>query len=72
MALRARRAGYLPMQKWRFRRMLLIFNGVFEAPRRAWTYSWTQKPSVSRGSGGWRSLDAYRSPITDAMRQQTA
>jgi len=33
-------AGHLPMQKWRFRRMLLICNGVFEPHRRAWIYSW--------------------------------
>ncbi|HEK2507808.1 hypothetical protein [Pseudomonas aeruginosa] len=62
---------YLPMQKWRFFRILLIFNGVFEDHRRAWTYSWTQKPSVSPGSGGWPSLDASRSPVTRAMRQRT-
>lgn len=63
--------AYFPMQKWRFRRMLLICKGVFEPHRRAWIYSWTQKPSVSLGSGRWPSLDTSRAPITDAMRQRT-
>ena len=62
---------YLPMQKCRFRRMLLICKKVFEPHRRAWIYSWIKKPSVSLGSGGWPSLDTSRSPITDAMHQQT-
>ncbi|EOH4914167.1 hypothetical protein ACM7JH_17245 [Pseudomonas aeruginosa] len=62
---------YLPMQKRSFRRMLLIFNGFFEANQRAWTYSWTQKPNVSLGSGGWTSLDAPCSSVIGATRQRT-
>ncbi len=61
----------MPMQKCRFRRMLLIFKGVFEPHRRAWIYSWTQKPSVSFGSGDWSSLDTSRAPVTGAMCERT-
>ncbi|ENQ7656209.1 hypothetical protein ACEQOL_002477 [Pseudomonas aeruginosa] len=52
---------YLPMQKRQFCRMSLIFNVVMTVPQRAWTYSWTQIPSVSLGSGEWPVLDAPRS-----------
>jgi len=34
-AQRLRRVSFTSMQKWRFCRILLIFNEVFEAPRRA-------------------------------------
>ncbi|MEZ5647248.1 MAG: hypothetical protein R3E99_19185, partial [Burkholderiaceae bacterium] len=66
-----RNQSYFPMQKCRFRRMLLIFKGVFEPHRRAWIYSWTQKPSVSFGSGDWSSLDTSRAPVTGAMCERT-
>ena len=52
---------HLPMQKWRFRRMSLIFKVLMAVPQRAWTYSWTQIPSVSLCSGEWPVLDAPRS-----------
>ena len=62
---------YLPMQKRHFCRMSLIFKLVMVVPQRAWTYSWTQIPSVSLGGGGWPCLDASRSLVTDAMCQRT-
>ncbi|MDR2871090.1 MAG: hypothetical protein LBV45_00880 [Xanthomonadaceae bacterium] len=50
--------------------MSLIFKAVMVIVQRAWTYSWTQIPSVSLGSGRWPSLDAPRTLVADVARQQ--
>ncbi|HBO4329638.1 TPA: hypothetical protein L4U66_001872 [Pseudomonas aeruginosa] len=61
---------YLPMQKRHFCHMSLIFKPIMAVPQRAWTYSWTQVPSVSLGSGGWPILDAPCTLVAGAARQQ--
>lgn len=60
---------YFPMQKRHLSRMSLIFKEFMAVTKRAWTYSWTQIPSVSLGGGGWLSLYAPRALVAGAARQ---
>ncbi|MFO6082106.1 hypothetical protein, partial [Pseudomonas aeruginosa] len=60
---------YLPMQKRHLSHMSLILKVVMAVTKRAWTYSWTQIPSVSLGGGGWPSLDAPLALVAGAARQ---
>lgn len=62
---------HFPMQKWRFRRMLLIFNVVMAVWQRAWTYSWTQNqacPLVAANGPSW-TLPALSSPVQYASKR---
>lgn len=67
----SQKRGLLANTESEFSQHPVDFQWIFYVNQRAWTYSWTQKPSMSLGSGRWTSLDASRSSVIGATRQRT-